>query len=80
MSFNQLLYNTLAQQVFLWPNGEGIGLRNQGLWVQVSPGTLFVVDKPFDSTNNTEAGSFYTQQKYVISCTNQNVYSYIYVL
>ena len=27
--------------MFLWPNGEGIGLRNQGLWVRVPPGTLF---------------------------------------
>ena len=22
----------------LWPNGEGIGLLSQGLWVQVPPG------------------------------------------
>ena len=27
----------------LWPNGEGIGLLSQGLWVQVPPG----VDFPF---------------------------------
>ena len=27
----------------LWPNGEGIGLLSQGLWVQIPPGveTLF---------------------------------------
>ena len=24
----------------LWPNGEGTGLLNQGLWVRVPPGVL----------------------------------------
>ena len=33
--------NIPSQQVFLWPNGEGTGLRNQGLWVRVPPGAVF---------------------------------------
>ena len=27
-------------QLPLWPNGEGTGLLNQGLWVRVPPGVL----------------------------------------
>ena len=39
---NEVIHYSQSQRVFLWPNGEGIGLRNQGLWVRVPPGTVFL--------------------------------------